>query len=564
MKNQIGENSIYENDLIYVISKIETGEEDVSSAIDKIVSNRKFGTRYNVEGSIPPCHYDIWKNLLKTSDINDKNENNIAIDLSLPIIKTIYNYYKSSKPSQEGNYEFNSRFVSFISLPKKANENNSILLKRKSYKDFYSSIIYNYLFEMSINNIEANVLNAKENGNIPYRILQGFNISTNRNDNPSNMRLYFPFKGYEGIIINKLKKTEDVIYSFIASSIKGYLDRSFNADEAEEEKQNPKQLFEIEKDRITGGYNKIVYGIPGCGKSHHVLYNIIEKDVNKGSIFRTTFYPDYTNSDFIGQLIPKLNNKDESAILYDIQSGPFTNALLEALLNPNKKIYLIIEEINRGNAAAVFGDIFQLLDRDQNGSSTYYIRNYIISAYLHKKIDDIYSVDYDLDDIQIPSNLILIGTMNTSDQNVFTLDTAFKRRWKMEYIKNDIENSSFAKELIPLSTITWSDFVQKINNFILSDNGLDINGEDKQIGAYFISSLEWDEIKNSTPKEGARIFAEKILSYIWNDVAKINRDFWFDSDKYRTLESLIDDFTEKGITVFNNNIDLNPKNKKDK
>ena len=215
---------------------------------------------------------------------------------------------------------------------------------------------------------------------------------------------------------------------------------------------------------------------------------------------------------------------------------------------------MIIEEINRGNAAAIFGDMFQLLDR-KNGSSEYPVKNYIISTFLHKSIDNKYSVDYDLDNIRIPSNLILIGTMNTSDQNVFTLDTAFKRRWKMEYIKNDIFNSKYADYKIPMSDVTWAEFVKEINDYITGENGLDINGEDKQIGAYFISSNEWDDIKTtSDPKEAAKIFAEKVLSYIWDDVAKINRDSWFDSNKYRTLDSLVTSFSEKGLEVFGDNI----------
>lgn len=307
--------------------------------------------------------------------------------------------------------------------------------------------------------------------------------------------------------------------------------------------------------RITGGYNKIVYGVPGCGKSYHVNNNIIEKDQHKGNIYRTTFYPDYTNGDFVGQIIPKINKNDETSVLYDIQFGPFTEALLNAILNPSKNTYLIIEEINRGNASAIFGDLFQSLDRDDYGTSEYPIKNYVISTYLHKVIDNKYSVDFDLDNIRIPSNLIIIGTMNTSDQNVFTLDTAFKRRWKMKYIKNDVDNCVFAHNHIPNSNVTWAEFVKEINNYITSNNGLNINGEDKQIGSYFISSSEWNEIIHTNDsKIAARIFAEKVLSYLWDDVAKINRDAWFDIDKYRTLESLLSAFTEKGLEVFGDNI----------
>ena len=307
----------------------------------------------------------------------------------------------------------------------------------------------------------------------------------------------------------------------------------------------------IDSDRLPDGYNKIIYGIPGCGKSYHVQKNIIEKDKNSGRVFRATFYPDYTNGDFVGQIIPKIDSKNNSTVIYDIQSGPFANALLNAIIEPDKYTYLIIEEINRANAAAVFGDIFQLLDRD-NGKSQYDIDNYIISTFLHREIDNNYSVDYNLDKIRIPSNLIIIGTMNTSDQNVFTLDTAFKRRWQMEHITDDVKGSKFAAKTIPpMNKVTWAEFVNAINEYITSGNGLDINGEDKQIGSYFISENEWNEIEKSDNDKGAKLFTEKVLSYIWEDVAKINREIWF---KEKTFDSLVDSFIKIGLNVFDEGI----------
>lgn len=362
--------------------------------------------------------------------------------------------------------------------------------------------------------------------------------------------------------IPELSKDDPQYIGAILWKFVNELENTNEEEEVEEIVEN--DVVDVDSNRITGAYNKIVYGIPGCGKSYYVSNTIINNDINKGSVFRTTFYPDYTNGDFVGQVIPKLNNKDETTVLYDIQSGPFTDALLDAILNPNKNTYLIIEEINRGNAAAIFGDIFQLLDRNIEGTSEYPIKNYIISTYLHKKIDNKYSVYYDLDNIKIPSNLILIGTMNTSDQNVFTLDTAFKRRWKMEYIQNNINECIYANYKIPMSNVTWAEFVNEINDFITSDSGLDINGEDKQIGSYFITGSEWNDIiTTDDSKEAARIFAEKVLSYIWEDVAKINRDSWFDSSKYRTLDSLVTAYMEKGLEVFSDNISFTREEDKD-
>lgn len=322
--------------------------------------------------------------------------------------------------------------------------------------------------------------------------------------------------------------------------------------------------------RLTKGYNKIVYGIPGCGKSWYVENNIIKNDINYGKTFRTTFYPDYTNSDFIGQIVPQINHDDKTSVLYNIQKGPFLEALEYSIVNPKENVYLVIEEINRGNAAAIFGDTFQLLDRHKkNGendilkdnTSEYSIKNYIITTSLKMELDDKYNIKYDLENIRIPSNMIIIGTMNTCDQNVFTLDTAFKRRWQMEYIKNDLFNSKYANELLPGTTITWAKFVEVINTFITdSEIGINMNGEDKQIGAYFISGDEWSIMKKSSREVAARYFAEKVLSYIWDDVAKINREDWFDSKKYKTLESVINGYIDNGLNVFGDNLNFNESN----
>lgn len=284
-------------------------------------------------------------------------------------------------------------------------------------------------------------------------------------------------------------------------------------------------------DRINNGFNKIYYGVPGSGKSYIVNKVFTE---NEYKVFRTTFHPEYTNSDFVGQIIPEVK---DGKVEYNFHPGSFTLALKHSLENKNEKVCLIIEEINRGNASAIFGDIFQLLDRDSNGKSKYQIYNGPISDYLSKN-------GIDIDNIYIPSNMWIIATMNTSDQNVFTLDTAFKRRWKMEYIKNVFENDdSYSKQLreikIPKTDITWEQFVTSINEKIAND--CPINSEDKQLGMYFVTI---EEVKNE--KE----FAEKILSYLWDDVAKINPEDWFGDIK--TYDRLLSTYEKESVKVFNN------------
>lgn len=290
--------------------------------------------------------------------------------------------------------------------------------------------------------------------------------------------------------------------------------------------------------RLEGAYNKIYYGIPGSGKSYTVDAKFNEEEYK---VFRTTFHPEYTNSDFVGQIIPMV--KDDK-VKYEFHPGSFTLALKYALENKNKKVCLIIEEINRGNASAIFGDIFQLLDRTEKGRSKYEIYNGPILDYFEEN-------GINMNKIYVPSNMWIISTMNTSDQNVFTLDTAFKRRWKMEYIKNVFADNEKSKELrnkvIPLGekypNVTWEKFVNKINKHIISDTS-GINGEDKQLGMYFVSVEEIND-----PKE----FAEKILSYLWEDVAKLNTSYWFGS--ISSYDELIDSFNKNSLDIFNSLFD---------
>ncbi len=305
------------------------------------------------------------------------------------------------------------------------------------------------------------------------------------------------------------------------------------------DKDNEEIIVVNDTDRLPGGYNKIYYGVPGSGKSHRVDEDFKNDEFVKE---RTTFHPDYTNSDFVGQIIPVVN--DNKSVEYIFHPGAFTIQLEYALRHKNEKICLIIEEINRGNASSIFGDIFQLLDRDENGKSKYEIYNGPILDYLRKQ-------GLNLDKVYIPSNMWIVATMNTSDQNVFTLDTAFKRRWKMEYIKNVFANNAESDELrnkIILNSdkypnVTWEKFVKKINNHIISDTS-GINGEDKQLGMYFVSI---EEINN--PKE----FGEKILSYLWEDVAKINTSYWFGA--ISSYDELIETYNTNYLDVFNSIFD---------
>lgn len=308
------------------------------------------------------------------------------------------------------------------------------------------------------------------------------------------------------------------------------------------------------------GINKIFYGTPGCGKSYHIEHDILGKDKETGlyagdykkeNIIRTTFYQDYSNTDFVGQILPKVVKGDEGekdTVEYIFNPGPFTLALIQAISNPTKKVALVIEEINRGNAPAIFGDIFQLLDRDDNSISEYGIVNVSLMDYLNGYEFTVNGEKkrYSFADIKIPGNMDIFATMNTSDQNVYTLDTAFVRRWEKEKIKNSFDECDFKDESVPgMSDYTWKEFVESINKWIARNiDSLQVN-EDKQIGAFFVK-------KSLLTKNDPEKFAYKVFDYLWSDVAKLDHDIFFNS--YNTLEDLIEAYKEKGVGVFKTGI----------
>ncbi|EAH9684212.1 McrB family protein [Campylobacter coli] len=288
--------------------------------------------------------------------------------------------------------------------------------------------------------------------------------------------------------------------------------------------------------REKGGENIILYGVPGSGKSHTIR---IKYPQNEYIFEKLVFHPDYSYSDFVGQIMPIV--KDE-IVSYEFIPGPFTNILKKAYNNPSRKYVLVIDEINRGNAPAIFGEVFQLLDRDKDGNSNYAINN-----------DNIAKIVYEGDTqrhIKIPSNLWIIATMNTSDQNVFTLDTAFQRRFSMQLIRNSFDKNkeefeseekyneykNFIDKKILNTDVTWQKFCKTINSIISKSNN-DINSmEDKRLGVFFVKT---DDL------ESKEKFAHKVLKYLWDDVFKFDKDKLFNKNKYHTLEEVIKGFVDE-------------------
>ncbi len=289
--------------------------------------------------------------------------------------------------------------------------------------------------------------------------------------------------------------------------------------------------------------NKIFYGVPGCGKSYQIKEKIKEivklagEEFKEENIVRVVFHPDYTYSDFVGQILPVLEN---GQVHYKFVPGPFTRALKLAS-KPSLAVFLVIEEINRGNASAIFGDIFQLLDRKQDGSSEYSIKNADIAKAVYNDIET---------NISLPNNFWIFATMNTSDQNVFTLDTAFQRRWEQEMVKNTFDNNNH-NFVIEDTGVTWQVFADAINK-IIAKQDITVSSGDKRLGAWFIQP----DKNNTVSKER---FMNKVLKYLWEDAFKFSRSEYFKVD---TLEALFGSFKTAGFSdaIFTNKIEIRNEN----
>lgn len=312
--------------------------------------------------------------------------------------------------------------------------------------------------------------------------------------------------------------------------------------------------------RVQGGTNIILYGVPGSGKSWTIEH---EYCADEDRMERLVFHPDYMYSDFIGQILPVVR---DDKVRYEFSPGPFTKLLKKAYENPDKNYYLIVEEINRGNAPAIFGEVFQLLDRIDDeeseypvGTSEYAITNANIAQIVYGD---------EKRKVRLPSNFSIIGTMNTSDQNVFTLDTAFQRRWIMRMIPNTFDGHKFANKPILDTTVSWRAFCSAINDEILRRNNV-TSSEDKRLGAYFITAadLVWHEEEDQVEKgskewiiarhSNAR-FSEKVLKYLWDDAFKFAHPETFDTKAYASLELVIETFCNERANnrfkVYNENL----------
>lgn len=316
------------------------------------------------------------------------------------------------------------------------------------------------------------------------------------------------------------------------------------------------------KDKIKS-YNRIIFGAPGTGKSFQLKDE--SQPINEPSPFenieRVTFHPDYSYGQFVGSYKPV--SDDNGKINYEYVPGPFMRTLVAALERGKngesaKKYLLIVEEINRAKVAAVFGDMFQLLDRTDAGDSVYEIQaSEDVRRYLARELGgtkDNYA------SIKLPNNMYIWATMNSADQGVFPMDTAFKRRWEFTYLginENEDEVKKTIKTLPVLHNgnegIEWNILRRSINTMLLKECKVN---EDKLLGPFFISG---DVFKNPSDKNAFfNAFNSKVLMYLFEDAGKMHQKKLFAGidQSELTFSKVCEDFKARGTAIFGNSFQL--------
>lgn len=307
--------------------------------------------------------------------------------------------------------------------------------------------------------------------------------------------------------------------------------------------------------------NRILFGAPGTGKSFTLKTEAAELlgDGNEEDYERVTFHPDYSYANFVGTYkpVPHKTESGEDSITYEYVPGPFMRVYVKALRNSQtdtiKPFLLIIEEINRANVAAVFGDVFQLLDRGDDNISEYPIQaSEDIKAYLAKELG---GRPDDYSKIRIPDNMFIWATMNSADQGVYPVDTAFKRRWDFTYLGIDDSEDGIKGKTVILGcgqyarVVEWNKLRKAINTELLTYK---VN-EDKLLGPYFIAKKSLPDGDIIEPVSFIRIFKNKVIMYLFEDAGKQRRPALFggcEEASKNQYSKICKEFDEKGVFIF--------------
>lgn len=507
--------------------------------------------------------YDVWAKMFIQSGILKKDEDKNLIACSYQMIDWILSSYENGPITEKGKICTGVlKYIPVIQLVEPEGDASIYAREGRAIQAFLFDSVDDYTINKYIYSLEeGSFAEMRDDLGLSEERCRGF---------------YRAFIGVERLVGYSLAQNNNTAVRNVGEIIAA-------VELSDSELQDIAEDIVVDHDfdeRIGNGSNVLLYGVPGSGKSWTIEHEYCKKE---SRVERLVFHPDYTYSDFIGQILPVVAS--DGQVSYEFTPGPFTNILKAAYIHPMLEYILVIEEINRGNAPAIFGEVFQLLDRkveksDINddgypiGTSEYGITNANIAKIVYGN---------PAHKVRIPSNLSIIGTMNTSDQNVFTLDTAFQRRWEMRLIENNFDNvdSKLAKAEILDTGISWKVFCTEINEIIVGNNVRMSSSEDKRLGAYFVrimdlekdprmgdladydalrkkeseGNLSEDEIQKIAEIRDAmkqnRRFPEKVIKYLWDDAFKFNREVIFETTEYRSLESVIRAFMySEGIQRF--------------
>ena len=354
--------------------------------------------------------------------------------------------------------------------------------------------------------------------------------------------------------------SQDYVNTILSDFIGGTDSKINNTSEIKPMRRTPAIITPVLRKK--GGCNVVLYGVPGCGKSY-IIDNALQKEIANGKVTRIIFHPEYSYYDFVGQMIPACDNSNTQT-KFKFKEGPFAQAIKNAYLDPENMHYFIIEEINRGNSAAIFGDLFQLLDRDKTGKSTFEVSNSELAEFLYSNSSENNVPKQPISkQIRIPSNLTIVATMNTADQNVCPLDTAFQRRWHMLFINNDFNSSESGIQeqcnaQIIDTGVSWKKFCEVINSKILMESKTVRSTEDKCLGVFFMRASYFSNdsheslpgiISQFTNNSKIALFVGKVIKYLWDDAFRLSRTDIFEDEKF---DDVVQKFsTAKGADRFN-------------
>ncbi len=497
--------------------------------------------------------YDVWAKMLVQSGILNRTSDRTLIANNEELIDWILESYSKTLIDEKGT--INSGILNYI----------PILQLEKPHGDYT-------IFKDDAKALQAYLVDRVDESIIQKYILN--NLTTSFSDMKASLGLsdsaygfYNAFSGLERLVGGVLSLNANDTVRIIGDIL-------INAESVSEDDAHDCLIY---KTGLKSAFsrNRILFGAPGTGKSFtlngdrkEILYGDREVDEDTidlsqyGEYERVTFHPDYSYANFVGTYKP-VSCKD--GITYEYVPGPFMRIYVKALLNSKtdtpKPYLLIIEEINRANVAAVFGDVFQLLDRDENEISEYPIQaSEDMKKYLAKKLG---GDPEDYAEIRIPDNMFIWATMNSADQGVFPMDTAFKRRWDFKYLGIDDSEKGIAGKTVVLGkkigtqdyrrVVEWNELRKAINEELLKYK---VN-EDKLMGPYFISKKNLPEGDIIEAEEFSRIFKNKVIMYLFDDAAKQKRTTLFEGceEKSRNQYSKIcNEFNEKGIFIFGNDV----------